>query len=451
MTLCVGLSATKQKCLIRVSVFLNLVLLLYLSLSAGWSLHNEPELRLNSPLAALVKDAEEEEEVPVKNEKRVSGEKFSLSDSLSCYNKDRRHTQGLRGKHWVLYNYIPAERGFSCNETITYTTHGDFSFLDNLTPLLDRWRGPVSVAVYAPGTDFEHAIDVIMYQRDCTGSSLVRDFATFHLFFDLTHLPSVVPKSSSLRKKRSSCDLPDGLKPSYKSYKMSSKLEYPVNVARNVARETATSHFVFPSDIELFPSPDLIPQFLQMIRRNDPILRRDSPRVFVNSIFEISSNHTLPKNKSELVSLIKKNIVIPFHKKVCSQCHAIPHSKEWLSSPVKDGLHVAHIGKRVKPFHHWEPIYISDNEEPWYDERLSWEGRSDKMAQGYKMCLLNYEFHILDNAFLIHRPGIKSKKELKETLNTRKKQISSQNTLLKKKILAEITKLYGTKKTCQMF
>ena len=35
------------------------------------------------------------------------------------------------------------------------------------------------------------------------------------------------------------------------------------------------------------------------------------------------------------------------------------------------------------------------------------------------MCLLNYEFHILDNAFLIHRPGIKSKKELKETLNTR--------------------------------
>ena len=25
-----------------------------------------------------------------------------------------------------------------CNESITYTTHGDFTFLDNLEPLLER-------------------------------------------------------------------------------------------------------------------------------------------------------------------------------------------------------------------------------------------------------------------------------------------------------------------------
>ena len=74
-------------------------------------------------------------------------------------------------------------------------------------------------------------------------------------------------------------------------------------------------------------------------------------------------------------------------------------------------------GKRIKPYQHWEPIYIGTNEvgtqlylivflqlfynfqiwifgksaqkiliwtvnqEPLYDERLSWEGRSDKMVQ----------------------------------------------------------------------
>ena len=43
------------------------------------------------------------------------------------------------------------------------------------------------------------------------------------------------------------------------------------------------------------------------------------------------------------------------------------------------------------------------NAEPWYDERLSWEGRSDKMDQALKLCLLDYDFFILDNAFLIHR------------------------------------------------
>ena len=67
------------------------------------------------------------------------------------------------------------------------------------------------------------------------------------------------------------------------------------------------------------------------------------------------------------------------------------------------GMNVLHVGKRIKPFQHWEPIYIGTNQEPLYDERLTWEGRSDKMAQGYKLCLLNYQFHILDNAFLIHR------------------------------------------------
>ena len=45
-----------------------------------------------------------------------------------------------RGVFWVLENYIPAEVSFRCNETITFTTHGDFTFLDNLEPLTDRWK-----------------------------------------------------------------------------------------------------------------------------------------------------------------------------------------------------------------------------------------------------------------------------------------------------------------------
>ena len=44
-------------------------------------------------------------------------------------------------------------------------------------------------------------------------------------------------------------------------------------------------------------------------------------------------------------------------------------------------MHVFHIGKRNPPYQHWEPIYIGTHEDPLYDERLSWEGRSDKMTQ----------------------------------------------------------------------
>ena len=41
------------------------------------------------------------------------------------------------------------------------------------------------------------------------------------------------------------------------SYRSANGLTYPVNVGRNIARESATSHFVFASDVELYPSPGM--------------------------------------------------------------------------------------------------------------------------------------------------------------------------------------------------
>ena len=147
----------------------------------------------------------------------------------------------------MLYNYVRAARQFNCDESITYTTHGEFRFLDNLEPLLERWQGPISVAVYAPGSDLQDTIDTILYFRsgfvltssaqtlklhlskycfglcacplrqpitintktflsnniicnfrDCSKSSLVRELATFHIILDLDHIPGTVPEHQSL-------------------------------------------------------------------------------------------------------------------------------------------------------------------------------------------------------------------------------------------------------------
>jgi hypothetical protein len=57
-------------------------------------------------------------------------------------------------------------------------------------------------------------------------------------------------------------------------------------------------------------------------------------------------------------------------------------------------MHVFHVGKRNPPYQHWEPIYIGTHQDPLYDERLSWEGRSDKMTQ------VNYTFIFLNDLFL---------------------------------------------------
>ena len=117
-------------------------------------------------------------------------------------------------------------------------------------------------------------------------------------------------------------------------------MTYPVNVGRNVARETANSHYIFPSDIELYPSPGLIPAILKMVTSGEEeALKRPNPKVFVSSIFEIKEGHELPETKAELIKLLKSKVVIPFHKMVCSQCHAIPKAQEWLTDPVS-GMYI---------------------------------------------------------------------------------------------------------------
>lgn len=70
---------------------------------------------------------------------------FSVSQThthrllLNCHNKDYQPYTEQRGDFWVLKNYIRAEHGeLKCFETITYTTHADYTFLDNLIPLLER-------------------------------------------------------------------------------------------------------------------------------------------------------------------------------------------------------------------------------------------------------------------------------------------------------------------------
>lgn len=71
------------------------------------------------------------------------------------------------------------------------------------------------------------------------------------------------------------------------SYKMQNQLLYPVNVGRNIARESALTHFVLASDIELYPSTFLSERFLNMIARNKPPLNNGRRKIFTLNIFEV--------------------------------------------------------------------------------------------------------------------------------------------------------------------
>jgi len=366
------------------------------------------------------------------------------NELLFCDNTTPRTYYAQRGDFWVLYNYVMATKRFKCDESITYTTHADFTFLDNLVPLLERWGGPLSISLYSPGTDFMETLKRISYLRDCSESPLVKELVTFHLYFDIKNmpkgripsLPMSLPFGCSAENK---VTFGEGIS----TFKKEKNLTYPVNVGRMIARDMANTYYVLPSDIELYPSPDLIPAFLEMVRRDHLPNQTPNRKVFVLPIFEADINiRHLPHNKSQLIDMLKQKTVIPFHKSICLYCHLIPKADQWLTHPISQGMRVFHVEKRRGTFRSWEPFYIGTKFEPGYDERLSWEGKGDKMTQGFALCVLDYEFHILDNAFLIHRPGIKRFSN-NITNFQRKQTYQAEN-----EIVPELKILYGTKKGC---
>lgn len=115
-------------------------------------------------------------------------------------------------------------------------------------------------------------------------------------------------------------------------------MTYPVNVARNSARDAALTHFMFVCDIELYPSPDLPRKFLEMIARNEPPLNSTKPKVFPLNIFEVDESSQVPLTKTELQDLYKKSIIIPFHKRICGDCHRIPDADRWMEANETEGL-----------------------------------------------------------------------------------------------------------------
>lgn len=105
---------------------------------------------------------------------------------------------------------------------------------------------------------------------------------------------------------------------------------YPINVARNIARDAALTHFIFASDIELYPSPEFVPKFLEMIERNENEMQRAAPKVYPITVFEVAKGAKIPMNKTELLSMLKAKTAVTFHKRVCLECHSVPNQKEWL-------------------------------------------------------------------------------------------------------------------------
>ncbi|XP_066141724.1 beta-1,4-glucuronyltransferase 1-like isoform X2 [Euwallacea fornicatus] len=371
-----------------------------------------------------------------------------LSSYFQCDNTYKHRMVSQRGSYYVIYNFVKAQRKFGCTESVTLSTPADYRFLDNIIPLVDRWRGPISIALYAPGHDFYTTLNSIAYLRNCK-PAIVRQLVSFHLVFDQEHTPNIKnPKGSLLDSYEDlyNCSLPPPWQAANDEYmyKTQHGLFYPINVLRNVAKLASQTYFIFPSDIELYPTRRFIHLFMNFAKYNIALFGKHQRNVFVLPVFEILATQTIPENKTQLQKMLKMKTAIIFHQKVCVVCHRVIDSEKWVKAKETEGLNVFSVGQRVGRHMVWEPFFVCTQNEPLWDERMTWEGQNNKMVQVYTMCVMKYNFHVLDNAFLIHKPGVKSKKVQLEKF----KVIVTESTKKIKKIAVELQNLYGFNPNC---
>ncbi|XP_024869548.1 beta-1,4-glucuronyltransferase 1-like [Temnothorax curvispinosus] len=281
---------------------------------------------------------------------------------------------------------------------VTLSTHATADQVYGIVELARRWEGPLSLAVFAPGLDA--GLAVAQLDRACRCEPTMYKVSV-HLVFPAGRPPAL----GAISRVQGDCAAFDLQWRQSETERRKRKMTYPINVARNVARTVANTSRVLVSDIELLPSARMASGIMEMVHQKPPKLGV----VFVVPVFEIESNEPPPATKRQLLVACRAGLAVYFHRFVCPHCQRFPGLTRWMIRPDPGRIRPLFVTKREYPHHRWEPVFIGTRDDPLYTEEMSWEGKQDKMAQMFEMCLLNYRLIVLDGAFLVHTPGIKRK------------------------------------------
>ncbi|XP_061620704.1 beta-1,4-glucuronyltransferase 1-like [Phyllopteryx taeniolatus] len=271
--------------------------------------------------------------------------------------------------------------------------------LHHLENLLERWRHPLSVAIFAHGQDVKFATALVYalsilrppmkalvdFHLVCPSGETVRFPEQDHRHF--TGLDDCAAAFSRLEAHNK-----------YKKYAIGANVSYPNNLLRNVARGGAESSYILVINIDIMPAADLHRHFPAMVARRQPA----EDHVFVLAVFEIRHTRKIPATKAELMQLYQGSKVRPFYEELCPLCQAPTNYSRWVNSHIRDtsgGLEVAYTLTWVDS---WEPFYIGPRNLPLYDENFKQYG-FNRISQACELHVAGYKFSVLNSAFLVHR------------------------------------------------
>lgn len=217
-------------------------------------------------------------------------------------------------KYTILKNFFESDTKNSKlkleTNSVTLVTQATIDYISpHVEMTCDKWSGPISLAIFAPGSDLLTAIQAIKWLQNCS-LPCIRKNITWHLITSHNSMREIDAAVTKSQLYTTNCTKQTLLSES--SFRKTKKLSYPINIARNVAREAVATKYVFSTDLELYPSLDLEQDIIKLTKRlgNQGV----GNHVYFVPTFEIAKEvKNIPTNKAELYKLFVDKKAFFFH------------------------------------------------------------------------------------------------------------------------------------------
>lgn len=193
-------------------------------------------------------------------------------------------------------------------------TQSSLDKLHSIVEVSNNWNGPISLAVFAAfEEELISLLMYILYLRRC--NTKIKENISFHLglaketrtnsiFIDMEQLENLDCNSPSA--------VFQSLVKPLRKIVWRTKLPYPQNHLRNLARKNCQTQHVFLTDVDIIPSKGMVEGFDEFIGKKSCAKKC----AYVVPTYELDERVSFPVNKTELIRLAKKGLARPFHQKV---------------------------------------------------------------------------------------------------------------------------------------
>jgi glycosyltransferase-like protein LARGE len=233
---------------------------------------------------------------------------------------------------------------------VTFVAQLSYDRLQMVEELVKYWQGPISLTFYVTDPEFQQCYNFI------ENSELLQDRhnIAYHAVFK------------------------DG--------------EYhPINILRNIGLRNVDTPYVFLADIDFLPMRGLY----SVLRSHLAAIRNMKTKALIVPAFESQRYRSrFPKNKVQLVGMWEKKSVFPFRSDVWVAGHAPTNYTRWRTASAP---------YTVKWEPDFEPYVVVRSDVTEYDSRFMGFGWN-KVSHIMELEAQGYEWIVLPNAFIIHKP-----------------------------------------------